>query len=87
MLRKAVEVVEQGFLLGDVDFDGVGALGLPVRGEDDDGFGFDALGDFEAEGLELGVDGVGFVVHCVGAAVGDKVDWGAFWGGLGCHCP
>lgn len=37
---------------------------LPVRGEDYYGFGFDLLGDFTADGLEDGVDGVfGFVLN------------------------
>ena len=37
-------------------------LGLPVGGENYDGFGLDLLGDFFADGLEHGVDGVGCVV-------------------------
>ena len=45
-----------------VEVDLVGRGGLPVGGEDHDGFGFDLLGDFLADALEDRVDRVGGVV-------------------------
>ena len=75
VLGKPVEVVEQRVRFRGVNFDGVGFLGLPVRGEDDDRFGFHAVQDLVAEFAELRVHGVGGVVHYVGPAVGEEVDW------------
>ena len=72
---EAVEVVEQRVRLRCVDFDGVGFLGLPVRREDDDRFGFHLMEDLVAEFADLRVHRVGGVVHNVGPAVGEEVDW------------
>ena len=74
MGRKTVEVVDQARGLGGVDLDRVRGEALPVRGEDDDGFGLDAGSDFAADALELGVDGVRGGFHYVRAAVGEEVD-------------
>ena len=52
--REAVVVVDEALGRCGVDFDG-GAVALPVCGEDDDGFGFDFVRDFVADGLEFGV--------------------------------
>ncbi len=80
MLGEAIEVVQQRLPFGGVDFDGVGVYGLPMRAENEDRAGFDALRYFAADRLEAGVCRVGGIVHCVGAAVGDEVDGGACHG-------
>jgi hypothetical protein len=41
---------------------------LPVRAEDDDGFGFYFLRDFAADGLQFRVGWVGVVFEEVGAS-------------------
>jgi len=74
VLGEAVEVVQQRFLFGGVDFDSVGTVGLPVSAEDKNGAGFDLLSNLPADGFEAGVYWVSDVVHCGGAAVGDEVD-------------
>lgn len=64
---EAVVVVDEALGGGGVDFNGV-AVGLPVGGEDDDGFRFDLLGDLAADGLQFGVGWVGVVFEEVGAS-------------------
>lgn len=83
MLREAIEVIQQRVSLRGVDFDGVRLLGLPVRAEDDDGFGFDGVEDLVAEFAELRIHWVGGVVHYVGTAMGEEVDRGSRHGCCG----
>lgn len=66
--REGGILVDEVGLFGVVDMDFVWAdvFGLPVGGEDYYGGGLDFLGDFLADGLEDGVDGVGGVVLDVG---------------------
>jgi len=67
MCRKAVVVIDEAHGGSGVDFDGI-AVGLPVRGEDHDGFGFDLLCDLAADLFELEVGGVFGVFEDVGTA-------------------
>lgn len=67
MIRETVIVVDQLLGSGGVDFDSVGVC-LPVRREDDDGFGLDLLGDLAADGLQFGVCWVVVVFEEVGSS-------------------
>jgi hypothetical protein len=59
-------LVDEVGVLGVVEVDLVGLVGLPVGGKDDYGLGLDLLGDLLADGLEDRVDGVGGVVLDIG---------------------
>lgn len=71
MRRETVVVVDEFLGGGRVDLDGF-AVGLPVRGEDYDGFGLHFLGYFEADGLQFAVGWVGVVFEEVGSSWGIK---------------
>lgn len=69
VVGEAVVVVDEFLGGGGVDLHG-GGVGLPVGGEDDDGFGFYLRGDFAADGLQFAVGWVGVVFEEVGASCG-----------------
>jgi hypothetical protein len=65
--RNRVNIlVDEVGVLGVVEVNLIGLVGLPVGGKDDYGLGLDLLGDLLADGLEDRVDGVGCVVLDVG---------------------
>ena len=59
-------LIDEVGVLGVVEVNLIGLVGLPVGGKDDYGLGLDLLGDLLADCLEDGVDGVGGVVLDIG---------------------
>lgn len=76
MLWKIRKVINNIHFLRDVDLDFVGAS-LPVRGDDEDCFGFDLGGDFVADGGHLSDCWVVFHYGEVGPADAEEIDWHA----------
>ena len=67
-------LVDKRLVLANVDFYGRGT-GLPVRGDDNHGFGLDLLRDLAADVLQPFVGWMFGLLNDGGTTVGEEVDW------------